>query len=109
MNLLHALFTRNRLMSGVAIVRYIPRAFGVKQVDGNLFFTGGKREEYRRRVEGVTPQSLRQWGITSVHSQCRSHSKRLLMGYRKPDRGARFQFTLRLQVRVSSASAGSLI
>jgi hypothetical protein len=31
------------------------------------------------------------------------------MGYRKPDRRARFQFTLRLEVRVSSASAGSLI
>jgi hypothetical protein len=27
MNLLHAVFTRNLLMSGVAIVRYIPRAF----------------------------------------------------------------------------------
>jgi len=39
MNLLHALFTRNLLMSGVAIVRYIPRTFRVKQVDGNLFFT----------------------------------------------------------------------
>jgi hypothetical protein len=51
MNLLHSLFTRNLLMSGVAIVRYIPRAFRVKQVDGNLFFTEGKREEYRRRVE----------------------------------------------------------
>ena len=36
MNLLHALFTRNLLMSGVAIVRYIPPAFRVKQVDGNL-------------------------------------------------------------------------
>jgi hypothetical protein len=40
MNLLHALFTRNLLMSGVAIVRYIPRAFLVKQVDGNLFSRG---------------------------------------------------------------------
>src|SRR5271157_4777677 len=62
MNLLHALFTRNLLMSGVAIVRYIPRAFRVKQVDGNLFFTEEKRQEYRRRVESVTPHSPRQWG-----------------------------------------------
>ena len=62
MNLLHALFTRNLLMSGVAIVRYIPRAFQVKQVDGNLFFMEEKRQEYRRRVESVTPHSPRQWG-----------------------------------------------
>jgi hypothetical protein len=62
MNLLHALFTRNLLMSAVAIVRYIPRAFRVKQVDGNLFFTEEKRQEYRRRVESVTPRSPRQWG-----------------------------------------------
>jgi hypothetical protein len=34
MNLLHAIFTRNLLMSGVAIVRCIPRALRVTQVDG---------------------------------------------------------------------------
>ena len=67
MNLLHALFTRNLLMSGVAIVRYIPRAFRVKQVDGNLFFTEEKRQEYRRRVESVTPLSRRQWGTMEVN------------------------------------------
>ena len=61
MNLLHALFTRNLL-----IVRYIPRAFRVKQVDGNLFFTEEKPEEYRRRVESVAPQSPRQWGTMEV-------------------------------------------
>lgn len=57
MNLLHALFTRNLLMSGVAIVRYISRVFRVKQVDGNLFFTEETRQEHRRRVESVTPHS----------------------------------------------------
>src|ERR1700738_5546719 len=66
MNLLHALFTRNLLMSGVAIVRYIPRAFRVKQVDGNLFFTEKKRQEYRRRVESVTLNSRRKWGTMEV-------------------------------------------
>jgi hypothetical protein len=66
MNLLHALFTRNLLMSGLAIVRYIPRAFRVKQVEGNLFFTEEKRQEYRRRVESVTPNSPRQWGTMEV-------------------------------------------
>jgi hypothetical protein len=62
MNLLHAVFTRNLLMSGVAIVRYIPRAFQVEQVNGNLFFTEEKRQEYCRRVESVTPHSPRLWG-----------------------------------------------
>jgi hypothetical protein len=66
MNLLHALFTRNHMTSRVAIVRYIPRAFRVKQVDGNLFFTEEKRQEYRRRVESVTPHSPRQWGTMEV-------------------------------------------
>jgi hypothetical protein len=66
MNLLHALFTRNLLMSTVAIVRYIPRAFRVKQVDGNLFFTDEKRQEYRRRVDSVAPHSPRQWGTMEV-------------------------------------------
>ena len=43
MNLLRALFTRNLLMSGVAIFRYVPRALRVKEMDGNLFFREGKR------------------------------------------------------------------
>src|SRR5580704_6667142 len=66
MNLLRALFTRNLLMSGVAIVRYIPRAFQVKQLDGNLFFAEEKRQECRRRVERVTSHSARQWGTMEV-------------------------------------------
>ncbi len=66
MDLLHALFTQTLLMSGVAIVGYIPRAFRLKQVDGNLFFTEEKRQEYRRRVESVTPHSPRQWGTMEV-------------------------------------------
>src|ERR1700677_4918639 len=65
-NLLRALFTRNLLLSAVASVRYIPRAFRVKQVDGNLFFTEQKRQEYRRRVESVTPHSPRQWGTMEI-------------------------------------------
>jgi hypothetical protein len=61
MNLLHALFTRNFLMSGVAIVRYIPRAFRVKQVDGNLFFTEEKRQGISasgRECGGSLPASM---------------------------------------------------
>ncbi len=66
MNLLRALFTRNLLMSGVAIVRYIPGAFQLKPVDGCLFFTQEKRQEYRRRVESLTPNSARKWGTIEV-------------------------------------------
>jgi len=53
-------------MTGFSIVRYIPRAFRVKQIDGNLFYTEEKRQEYRRRVESVTPNSQRQWGTMNV-------------------------------------------
>jgi len=35
-------------------------------VDGNLFFTEEKRQEYRRRVKSVTPHSSRQWGTMEV-------------------------------------------
>ena len=59
-------FTSNFQMSGLAIAKYIPRSFRVKQVDGNLFFTEGKRQDYRRRVESVTPHSPRQWGTMEV-------------------------------------------
>jgi hypothetical protein len=39
----------------------LPAICLVKQVDGNQFFTEEKRQEYRRRVESVTPNSQRQW------------------------------------------------
>jgi hypothetical protein len=89
MNLLHALFTRNLLMSTVAIVRYIPRAFWVKQVDGNLFFREEKRQEYRRRVESVTPHSPRQWGTFPEQPV----GLRLPAGFKIPPR-ATFAFDL---------------
>ena len=66
MNLLRALFDPNFLMSGVAIVRDIARVLRLKQVDGSLFFTEEKRQEYRQRIESVTPQSPRQWGTMEV-------------------------------------------
>jgi hypothetical protein len=66
MNLLRALFDPNFWMTGVAIVRYVPRAFRVKQVDGSHFFTEEKRQELRLRVESVTPQSSHQWGTMEV-------------------------------------------
>ena len=57
MRLLRSLFDPDVLMSGVAMVRDIPRALWLKQVDGNRFFTEEKRHEYRQRMESVTLQS----------------------------------------------------
>jgi hypothetical protein len=33
-------------MSGLAMLKYVPRLFRVKQVDGNAFFTEGKRVDW---------------------------------------------------------------
>ena len=66
MNVFRAALARNLWITGIAIARYMPRAFRVKQVDGNQFFTDEKRQEYRRRVESVTPNSQRQWGTMEV-------------------------------------------
>ena len=66
MNVFRAALSNDFWTTGVAIARYIPRAFHVKQVDGDLFFTEEKRQEYRRRVESVTPDSQRQWGTMEV-------------------------------------------
>ena len=51
MNVFRAALASDFWMTGIAIARHIPRAFRVKQVDGDLFFTEEKREEYRRRVQ----------------------------------------------------------
>jgi hypothetical protein len=57
MNVLHAALSRDFWITGGAIARYLPKAFRTKQIDGNLFFTDQKRQEYRRRVESLTPGS----------------------------------------------------
>ncbi|MGB8836696.1 MAG: hypothetical protein WCC67_08120, partial [Candidatus Acidiferrales bacterium] len=66
MNAFRAALSRDFWITGIAIARYIPRAFRTKQIDGNLFFTEEKRQEYRSRVESVTPHSPRQWGTMEV-------------------------------------------
>ena len=66
MNVFRAALASDFWITGIAIARYIPRASRVKQVDGDLFFTEEKRQEYRRRVAGVTPDSQRQWGTMEV-------------------------------------------
>lgn len=41
-NLARELFTSNFWMSGLAMLRYLPRSFRVKQIDGMAFFTESK-------------------------------------------------------------------
>jgi hypothetical protein len=65
-NLAREIFTSNFWMSGLAIVKYIPRSFRVKQVDGMAFYTDAKHDEFRNRVFQTTPANPRQWGTMSV-------------------------------------------
>ena len=66
MNVIRAALSRDFWITGVAIARYLPQAFRAKQIDGDLFFTEQKRQEYRRRIESLTPDSRRQWGTMEV-------------------------------------------
>ena len=66
MDVFRAALASDFWITGIAIALYIPRAFRATQVDGNQFFTEGKRREYRHRVESVTPNSQRQWGTMEV-------------------------------------------
>jgi hypothetical protein len=83
MNVFRAAFSSDFWITGIAIARYIPRAFRTKQIDGNLFFTKEKRQEYRRRVESVTLNSRRKGGpwkstrcftISTLHAEVRKAS-----------------------------------
>jgi hypothetical protein len=59
-NLAREIFTSNFWMSGLAMLKYIPRSFRVKQVDGMGFYTDAKHDEFRNRVLRTTPASPRQ-------------------------------------------------
>jgi hypothetical protein len=65
-SLVREIFTGNFWMSGLAMLKYIPRSFRVKQVDGMAFFTEAKRDEFRNRVLRITPANSRQWGTMNV-------------------------------------------
>ncbi len=65
-SLARELFTSNSWMSGLAMLKYIPRSFRVKQVDGMAFFTESKHDEFRNRLLRITPDSPRQWGTMNV-------------------------------------------
>jgi hypothetical protein len=66
MNVFRSALSRDFWITGGAIARYLRQAFRTKQIDGNLFFTEQKLQEYRRRVESLTPGSQRQWGTMEV-------------------------------------------
>src|SRR5258708_13970382 len=53
-------------MSGLGMLKYIPRSFRVKQVDGRSFFTEGKHDGVRNRVLRITPANPGQWGTMNV-------------------------------------------
>ena len=59
-------FTSNFWMSGLEILKCIPRYFRVKQVDGSAFFTEEKLHEFWDRVLRITRANPRQWGTMTV-------------------------------------------
>src|SRR5580700_5644842 len=54
-SLVREAFTSNFWMSGLAMLKYVPRLFRVKEVDGMAFFTESKYGEFRNRVRRITP------------------------------------------------------
>ncbi len=71
MNVFRAALSGDFWITGIAIARYIPQAFRRKQIDGNLFFTEEKSQEYRQRVESLKQDSLRRWGTMEVDQMLR--------------------------------------
>ena len=65
-SLAREVFTSDFWMSGLAMLKYIPRSFRVKQVDGMAFFTEARHEEFRNRVLRITPANPRQWGTMNI-------------------------------------------
>jgi hypothetical protein len=60
------LFTPDFWITGLAILKYIPRSFRAKQIDGMVFFAESKHNEFRDRVLAMTPTSPRQSGTMNV-------------------------------------------
>lgn len=65
-SLISELFAKNLWMTGVAIVRYIPRSFAAPRIDGMAFFSETKREDYLSRVAALTLNSTHCWGTMTV-------------------------------------------
>jgi len=56
MNVFRTALSSDFRITGIAIARYIPRAFRPKQIDGNIFFTEKKRQEYPSTRPGLLQQ-----------------------------------------------------
>ena len=65
-SLARELLTRDFWLTGLAILRYIPRSRRVKRIDGMAFFTDGKYTEFRSRILQISDANPRQWGTMSV-------------------------------------------
>lgn len=53
-------------MTGLAMIRYAPRAIRMPQVEGMAFFTATKLEELRSRIGSLKPTSTPCWGSMTV-------------------------------------------
>jgi Protein of unknown function (DUF1569) len=65
-SLVRELFVRDFWITGIAILKYVPRSLRVKQVDGMAFFSDKKHSDFHNRVLRITPENPRQWGTMSV-------------------------------------------
>ena len=65
-SLAREVFAGNFWMFALAILKYIPRSFRVKQVDGMAFLTDAKHDEFRNRILRVTVVNPRQWGTMNL-------------------------------------------
>jgi hypothetical protein len=87
-NIVRELFTCDFWLTGLAMVKYVPRSFRVPPVNGIVFFTEAKHKEFRNRVLAIRPDNPRQWGTMSVAQML--HHLNLACGgpfgfYRLPD------------------------
>lgn len=65
-SLAREILTRDFWLTGLAMLRYIPRSLRVKRIDGMAFFTDGKYAEFRSRILQITVANPRQWGTMNV-------------------------------------------
>lgn len=65
-NLISESFTSNFWITGIAMIRYLPRAIQVPQVDGMAFFSEAELHEYQSRIAALKPTSTHCWGTMTV-------------------------------------------
>lgn len=65
-NLISESLSINFWETGIAMMRYLPRAIRVPQVDGMAFFSEAKLAEYQSRIVALKPTSTHCWGTMTV-------------------------------------------